>query len=805
MLAGVVLLIWPGLLFAQNSIRSTLQANSASHAPLAGALHWTFRAPVRPIVPKVSQTGVHPQNPIDFFLLSALQRKGLTFTANADRRTLLRRVFFDLLGMPPTPAEVDAFMADRTPEAYERVVDRLLMDPRYGERWARHWLDTAGYADSEGILEEDRIRPNAWRYRDYVIRSLNSDKPYDRFLREQIAGDELTDYRIAEKWTPEIDEALTATGFLRTAVDATREDFNPHQFTEYQYRMLNDTQTILISSTLGITLQCARCHDHKYEPFSQNDYYRVQAILAGAIRPNGKLLPTNRRQIIAATAADQQRAATVNAQVTTAIQGMLQKEAAIRAAYRDRFLNSKLPSLPEADRAALWQAAHTEEGKRTPEQKLLAVKHKGLIEPPTEALETLYPDLKQQTMELQKARAEEEKRRLSFYEIRALYDQDAAPPATHLLIRGEWTRPGDETAPGIPAVLDDPRHPFQISSAAAGATTTGRRKALADWITRPDNPLTARVIVNRLWAQHFGVGIVASLDNFGRSGSLPSNAPLLDYLACELMHGVRGSAPWSLKAMQRLMVTSIAYRQASGTRAEAARRDPDDKLLWRQRPRRLEAEAIRDSMLAVTGTLDAALYGEPVGEEARSTGEIVPIGEEKGGRRSLYLQVRRSRPVTFLNTFDAPVIEINCTRRVVSTTATQALALLNSNFVDTQARHFAERIVKEVGAGEAGKSVLNVGKPDSVQGIPALANTSVKDSRSETANSDIAKKRIALGFRLAFGRGPTLKEETTMFAFLRTQTGRYMAAGKTAAYGELQALADMCLVLLSSNEFVYLD
>src|SRR5579871_6034411 len=377
-------------------------SRKAAHAPPETQIHWAYRPPVRPPVPKVLPPYDKIRNPFDRFLLSALQRQHLTFSPPADRRTLLRRVTFDLIGLPPTPQEVDAFLADRSPNAYEKVVDRLLADPRYGECWARHWLDTAGYADSEGILEEDRIRPNAWRYRDYVIRSFNSDKPYALFLREQIAGDELVDYRNASQWTPEIEAAITATGFLRTAVDATRDDFNTHQFTEYQYRMLNDTQTILVSSTLGITLQCARCHDHKYEPFSQQDYYRVQALLAGAIRPTGKLLPTNRRQIVAATLEEQKHANEQNAQVVAALQQLDQREAALITQFRLQALGDKKSSVQEADRAALAQAEQTEEGKRTPEQKALAAKYKAAFEVKPEALAVAFPEFKQQQADLQK-------------------------------------------------------------------------------------------------------------------------------------------------------------------------------------------------------------------------------------------------------------------------------------------------------------------------------------------------------------------------------------------------------------------
>lgn len=745
----------------------------------AAAGHWAFRPVVRPAVPNIPAT-VRLANPIDHFLLAALQRKRLTFSASADRRTLLRRVTFDLIGLPPTPAEVDAFLADKSLDAYEKVVDRLLADSRYGERWARHWLDTAGYADSEGILEEDRVRPNAWRYRDYVIRSLNADKPYDQFLREQIAGDELVDYRNAERWTPEIEEAITATGFLRTAVDATRDDFNTHQFTEYQYRMLHDTQTILVSSTLGLTLQCARCHDHKYEPLSQKDYYRVQAILAGAIRPTGKLLPTNRRQIVNATLAEQKRAKEINDQVAAAVQTLAQQEATLTTEFRLRYLDSKAATVSEADRAALRQAARVEEAKRSPEQKTLTAKYKALLETAPELLTAAFPEYKQRREALLTTKLAEEKKRVPLTELRALYDQDATPPPTRILIRGEWTRPGEPVEPGVPAILDDPRHPFAVPPPAAGAVTTGRRRALAEWIVRPDNPLTARVLVNRLWAYHFGVGLVASVDNFGRTGAAPSNPALLDWLASELIHGVGGTAkPWSLKALQRLIVTSAAYRQSSAFRALAAGADPEDRLLWRQRPQRLEAEAMRDSMLAIAGNLDPQMYGEPVNEEARDTGEIVPTGEEKGGRRSIYLLVRRSKPVTLLNTFDTPIMETNCTRRITSTTATQALALLNSGFMAVQSRTFAQRVLKE-----------------------AVGNGPGSATPSE-AHRD--QGRVQWAYRLALSRRPTRGEQATVLAFLHDQTTLYIKMGKSAPAAEEQAVADLCLALLSANEFVYID
>jgi hypothetical protein len=707
-------------------------------------------------------------------VLSALQAKGLTLSKEADRRTLLRRVTYDLIGLPPTPEELDAFLGDRSPTAYEKVVDRLLSDPRYGERWARHWLDPAGYADSEGILQEDLIRPNAWRYRDYVIRAFNSDKPYDQFLREQIAGDELYDYRKVERFTPEIEEALTATGFLRTAVDATRTDFNPHQFMEYQLRMLNDMETILATTVMGIPLQCARCHDHKYEPLSQRDYYRVQAAFAGAVRPDGPLLPSRLRQVVAAGTAEQKSAKENNERVDAAVKAVMTKLSDLRVEFRLKQLQERIAEVPEPEREPLMEAVRTRIDKRTAAQQAIIEEYKPIAEADVETLGKRFPDFKKANEELQSQRANEERNRLVLPEIRALYDQDATPPPTNVLLRGEWTHKGETVQPGVPAILEDGARPFVLPSLPKDSKTTGRRRALADWIARPDNPLTARVFVNRVWAHHFGIGIVATLDNFGRSGARPTNQTLLDWLAVAFVTG-EGATPkrsWSIKAVQRLIVTSAAYRQSSAMRPEAAKVDAVNALLWRQRARRLEAEAIRDGILAVSGSLDGKMFGEPVATETRAGGDIVPVGEEKSGRRSIYLLVRRSEPVSVLNAFDSPVMETNCTRRTVSATPVQSLALMNSSFISSQAINFAKRLLK-------------VNPPrDGAEPDPLT---------------------ITRAYVLALSRTPTDREMRSAIPFVREQSARYGKIIKDAHAVAEKSYADFCQALLSSNEFVYID
>ncbi len=771
-----------------------------------GSGHWAFRPPTVTPAPAVKAAS-RVRNEVDRYLLAALEAKGLSFSPEADRRTLLRRVTFDLIGLPPTPQEMDDFFADTRPDAYERVVDRLLADPRYGERWARHWLDTAGYADSEGVLQEDRVRPNAWRYRDYVIRSLNADKPYNRFLQEQLAGDELVGYPNVKEYTPEVIETITATGFLRTAVDATRDDFNSHQYGEYQYRMLHDTQTIVASTVLGLTVQCSRCHNHKFEALTQRDYYRMQALFTGGVRPRGTLLSTAKRQIIAATPAEQQKAREVNAEVDAALATLTARE---KTLLREAALNFLDRDVPDAERPALREALLADEAKRTAPQKALLAKYPAVSAPKPAAIREVDAAAATELEQIPARRNEAQARRITHLQIRAFYDQDATPPPTPLLIRGEWLKPGDPVEPGVWTQLEDPARPFRVD-AAAGATagTTGRRKAFAEWVTRPDHPLTGRVIVNRVWSHHFGLGLVPSTDNLGRSGDKPSNRRLLDFLATRFTDSSTQGLNWSLKKLHHLILTSTAYRQSSaspppapqampspGARASRPQPplvdrlntghqptrtqnphsafripqlvDPENRLLWRQRPRRLEAEAIRDAMLAVSGSLDTKMFGEPIDLAVRGTGEVAANGEEGRGRRSIYLLVRRTTPVTLLNVFDAPVMETNCVRRPSSTTASQALALMNGSFITSRARAFASLIVD--GADSVGDAAL-----------------------------------IPRAYRAALSRNPSAAEQAATEQFLREQQPRYIAAGQGIAAARLSAFADLCQALLSANEFVYLD
>jgi mono/diheme cytochrome c family protein len=723
---------------------------------------WSFGRPVRPAVPAVKEAG-RVRNPIDAFLLAKLEEKGLTFAPDADKTTLLRRVTFDLTGLPPTPAEIDAFLKDASLDAYEKVVDRLLASPHYGEQWGRHWLDLAGYADSEGILDADYPRTAAWRYRDYVIRAFNADKPYDRFLKEQIAGDELTDYwttyRTKKALTPEVIEGLIATGFLRCACDTSRPDFNTIKNARgYYYQTLDDTLKIVASSTLGLTVQCARCHTHKYDPIPQTEYYRMEAVFMSAYRPD-QWTPQVQRRLLEGSESQVKECDAANAQVDAAVAELKKQTDSLTKEYADKLFADRLAALPEAIREDVRAALAADPAKRDAVQIYLAGKLQKELrpDPPTLAqmLPKTYPDYTTKTATLAASIKAEEAKRRTLPEIRALYD---LPGETHtpLLRRGDYLNPGPEVQPGALTALDV-RKPYEWKPPAKDAPTSGRRLAFAEWLTQPEHPLTARVMVNRLWLYHFGEGIVSTPDNFGRIGSPPSHPELLDWLATEFT--ARG---WSIKAMQRLMVTSSAYRQASRSpaAAEAKKIDPDDRLLWRQRLRRLEAEPLRDGILAVSGALNSEMYGLPVPMQRQGDGEVTAPADASGARRSIYLQVRRSQPLTLLQVFDQPVMETNCTRRGVSTTASQALTLLNNDFMARQADAFAAHVLKEMPNDPAGFAVLT-----------------------------------------AFGRPITAKEKATLTAFLEAQAKRFQGTPDASR----RALADLCQMLLSADEFAYVD
>jgi hypothetical protein len=722
--------------------------------------HWAFRSPVRPVIPSAS--GV--QHPIDAFLLAKLQASGLTFAPPAERLTLLRRVTVDLTGLSPTPAEQDAFLADSTPDAYEKVIERLLASPAYGERQGRHWLDLAGYADSEGILDADYVRSAAWRYRDWVIRAINADMPYDRFLREQIAGDEYSDYwthyRQALELPPGVIESLIATGFLRCASDTSRPDFvSIKNAPGYYYQTLEDTQAIVSTAVLGLTVQCAKCHTHKFDPIPQADYYRLQAVFMSGYRP-AQWVPQVQRRLNEATSLQEKEAAAHNAEIAKRVAELRKSQAELRQEFAGKLFADRLAKLPAAIREDVRLAINETPAKRTEVQKYLAEKFTAELKP-AEAklvadLAQAYPDYTAKLKPLDAAIAAEEGKKRTFAEIRALYDLPGEPK-TPVLRRGDYTKPGPEVTPGVLSCIAAPK-PFAWTPPAKDAPTSGRRRAFADWITQPGHPLTSRVLVNRIWLQHFGEGLVRTPENFGLQGAKPTHPELLDWLACEFE-----ASGWSLKKLHRLILTSAAYQQSSADsvqRSEARKVDPDNTLLWRQRMRRVEAEVLSDSILSVSGTLNEERFGPPVGVQRLSSDEVVTPAGTAGQRRSVYLQVRRSQPITLLQLFDQPRIETNCTRRGVSTVASQALTLLNSETLARQAEAFADRLLKEAPTDPAGAAI-----------------------------------------RRAFARPAQPAELVRLNQFLTDQAARHAPA----ADAKRRALIDLCHMLLCANEFVYVD
>lgn len=726
-----------------------------SNATEVLAAHWAFRSPQRPAVPVVSQAGL--RNDIDRFIIAALEGKKLTLAPEADRLTLLRRVAFDLTGLPPTIPEMDAFLADSSADAYERMVERYLASPHYGERWSKHWLDVAGYADSNGYFNADSDRPLASKYRDWVIRAFNADMPFDRFVRAQLAGDELAGFVPGNDVTPAIAEGLVATHFLRNAPDGSGEsDGNPDEVRTDRLTVLEGTLHNTMNALLGITIQCARCHEHKFEPIDQEEYYRLQAIFAPIYRLDHWVKPNDRTVAVASrkeVEEHRRRSERINSQVKALQTGL----ATLTAPYREMLIEERLASLDESVREKVLHAFRAPREKRTAEQQALVKKHVESIKISDEDVAKRFPEYAAVREQVNKAVAGRERERPAPLEKLAVaVEVQAQPPAHHLLQRGLHNKPGKEVQPGVPAALTTPGNRYTIAPVAYG---TGRRSAFARWVTAAENPLFARVFVNRVWQQHFGKGLVATPDNFGVSGARPSHPELLDWLAVEF--SARG---YSVKQLHRLILHTATYRQSSSlppVKAEAVRKlDPDNRLLSRFPLRRLDAETLRDAMLAISGELDRRVGGPYI--PTRRTPEGVGVDESRADarRRSVYMQQKRTQVATFLELFDAPAITATCSVRNVSTVPSQALALLNSDFARRRARAFAERLRQE-------------GGPEN-------------------------ESRLSLTFRLAFGRPPRDDEKAAAERFLEMQQKLY--TGKDAL---ASAWTDLCQMLLASNAFLY--
>jgi hypothetical protein len=666
--------------------------------------YWAFQPVKSPTIP-VDGSGRASHHPIDALLLTKLKEKGVTMSHAATAREQVRRAYFDLWGLPPTPEAVADFEREKTDAQWERLIDHLLASSHYGERQGRHWLDLVRYAESNGY-ERDGEKPNAWRYRDYVIDSFNNDKPYDRFVREQIAGDEIADDPVsgATSSSQEWRDLMVATGFYRLHV----WDDEPDSSLVAEYDDLDDIMVTTGAAFLGLTLGCARCHDHKFDPISQADYYSLLSFFRG-IDPYG------------------QKHTGGGGRGTGRIERLLATQVEI-----DRWREEQQRRIQAIEER--WSQAADQNAKTALEAELKPLRE---AKPP-------------------------------FGSALAVNENGPIAPVTHVLYRGDVNSPREEVSPAFPAVFgfDAPQFPAPTAS----AMSSGRRRALADWIASPRNPLTARVMVNRIWQHHFGVGLVPTPDDFGNVGLPPTNQPLLDYLAARFVE-----SGWSVKAIHRLIMTSAAYRQSS--RADnpgALEVDSENTLLWRQNLRRADAEVIRDTMLAVSGALNPKRGGPSVfptlpqdihgGQDTAGKGWQDSPAEEQD-RRSVYLVVKRGLKVPLLEAFDFANSTSPVGMRPVTTTAPQALMLSNGSFVQCQAEALAARVIQEAGSDW--------------------------------------DAQITRAFQLVLQRDPSTSERAAADGLLDGQQTPPLVDGSDDV--DRQALTSLCRGLLNVNELIYVD
>jgi mono/diheme cytochrome c family protein len=708
--------------------------------------HWAFLPIVRTVIPRPSKTG-WVRTPIDNFILAAQESRSLQPNPEAPRRKLIRRAYFDVLGLPPPPQEIDAFERDPSPDAYERLVDRLLADPHYGERWGRHWLDAARYADSAGY-EEDRPRPDAFRYRDFVIRAVDSDLPYDKFIQWQIAGDLLE---------PDKPEAIAATGFIAAAPNV-RPDFINFRKKD-RCDELDDIVSTTGSAILGLTVGCARCHDHKFDPISTEDYYRLTAFFTSTERVEASIDPREGKAYDREMADYEKR-----------LKAEKSREKEWKEQKREELRRVKIEALPatEAEKASL--RAPLNENDRAQSRLLTRFARELEISDGT-----LREQLNEADLERWKAfdKAEDDIRANKPAPIpRMLAIKECASQKTHLLVRGDPEHEGPEVAPAVLSLFSRPAAASLFGRFFSHRTT---RMDLARWLTDDEHgagALTARVEVNRLWQHHFGRGLVGTPGDFGLRGDSPTNPQLLEWLAGEFIR-----SGWRVKPLQKMILMSAVYRQDDTSDSARVTLDPANQFWWRREPQRIEAEILRDSILSVSGCLNPRLFGPAV--KPRMNPEAISItnrekhydewpGNVIDGpetwRRSIYIFSKRSNLFPFLQAFDAPNAAGSCTRRNPTTVAPQALALLNDPFVREQARAFAVRL-----------SVLG---------------------GMET--------RVRSAFELAFGRDPGLDETTASLRFIGQQVNEYRASS-SAGDAETAAVADFCQGLIALNEFSYID
>lgn len=736
---------------------------------------WSFQPIQRPPVPRVKGVA-DVRTPVDAFLLERLEAQGLGFAPEADRRVLIRRLSHDLTGLPPTPEEVRVYLADTRPGAYERLVDRLLASDGYGERWARYWLDVAGYADSNGANEADSERPWVWRYRDYVIRSFNADKPMDQFIVEQLAGDELIAPPYDELSDGELDK-LVATGFLRLAPDPTGD--GPPDPDLAKNQVIADTLHIVSSSLLGMTVQCAQCHDHRYDPIPQSDYYRMRAVFEPAF--NWKEWKAPGQRLVSLMKPEQRSEAECIEMAARRVDAEANR---LHDEFIEKFVQKQLLLVSEDLRGPVMAARRTPADKRTEEHKKL------LREFPTFQDHILLGEVdvdgakkvdavRQQAAQLRTLKPVDPL-------VHSLVEDPGKTLETVVFHRGDHQQPRETVRPGGLSVLPEPAS-RDLASTNGAVRTTGRRLAFARTLVDGSNPLTPRVLANRIWFHLFAQGLVGSLGDFGALGDRPSHPELLDWLASELM-----SNGWRMKSLQRMIVMSRAYRQGT-VNAAAQAVDPDNRLLAHTRLKRLDAESLRDSLLAISGQLYEVPFGPPIPVALNAQGQFVVGTQQRdvngnpsgvgglGGqesRRSIYVQVRRSTPVGVMEVFDAPTLTPNCEARAVSTVPPQSLMLMNDQFVLGISNDLAKRLRRE--------------RPDDL------------------------RAQLSLLWELVYVREPTEVELDRSLKYLTAQTEALAAAGgatsddknsasKSAVDPSLQAMASLCQALAGSNRFLYLD
>ena len=701
---------------------------------------WAYQPVRRPAIP--ASAGSHQNsNPIDAFIEEKLNEAGIQRSDRATVRQLLRRASLDLTGMPPSLEDQSKFASEESSVAYEAMVDELLAHRGYGERWARYWLDLVRYADSNGY-ERDQGKPSVWRYRDYVIDAFNQDKPYDRFVMEQLAGDELPDRGL---------ETIIATGFH--ALGSWQDEVDPLEQPQYRADELDDMLRTTSQTFLAVTIGCARCHNHKFDPISMVDYYSLSAILSPLKRPNAG---REDRDLPAGTLAQRQA---IEARDQKIQEWNRQKEQ-MRLANESEWADSGKSQLSGEVIAALRKPAH----ERSPQQRELAAANLKVWQ--DELAVAMTEERRQKSREIDSSIETLRHATPDLPRAYFLFEDTISPPKSFLLLSGRASNPGPEMHPAVPVVLTRTQPDIQPTE----QSTTGRRLAFAKWIVDPANPLTSRVIVNRVWQHHFGTGLVATPSDFGKIGARPTHPELLDWLADWFVH----DANWSLKKLHRLIMTSRTYQASCQSNETQRSRDLENRLLGHYPNRRLDVEAIRDSILAVSGKLNPEMYGPAVrfpipasvieahtDKEASWTNATGPAIY----RRTIYGYVKRTLLVPMLEVMDLCDTTNSTDKRSITSIAPQALTLYNGDFVNEQAAYFADRILREAGSDRL--------------------------------------SQVDRAYRIALSRPPTADEAATLTQFLKEESANPENQSKPDP--DRLALTQLCRVLLNLNEFVYIE